>query len=126
MPDDDERRRRIEAWSRRTLEALCCGCGQLRTVRANDMGRGGSIEAAYDDRARLARAQEHGYRHAELELYWRWLRTLKCSACREWTWHALVFDDSTRNWDVDELTDPPYAPQPFQARDPGDHRGRSA
>jgi hypothetical protein len=89
IPEDEMRR--IEAWARRHIPALCCVCGQVRTVRANYAGRGGWVGEPFKYPEHLARAKSIG-RRGDLELHWRHLRTLKCSACEDWTWHALVFE----------------------------------
>lgn len=60
------------------VRALCCECGNLRTTaarwsRRGDAGR--SYENPHDPRG------------------WRMTRTIKCSACKTMTVHALLCDD---------------------------------
>jgi len=121
MDREDERRERITAWERRLIRALCCTCGQSRTLRANYYGRNGAGDIdgpAFDNPEHLSRCQARGH-FLEVQLYWRHLRTLKCSACREWTRHALVSGDNEPLFpgDVDELTN--YTPHPWRTRGGG-------
>jgi len=74
--------------------ALCCACGNLRTVSKRNHGRvRGSVANPFDDPAHLSGCQSRGV-FLDVELHWRYLGTFKCHICDEWTQHALVGDES--------------------------------
>ncbi|UUO03849.1 hypothetical protein M4D79_14105 [Mycolicibacterium novocastrense] len=66
------------------VRALCCDCGNLRTVKATHKHRGYVADAGRDPRG------------------WRMLGLLKCTACRKVTRHALLRDDRPECRDVVE------------------------
>jgi hypothetical protein len=68
-----------------TVRALCCECGNLRTVSANcSFRRDDNKTCDNDDRRHPGR-------------FWRMTGTLKCSACKAATRHALLRDVTSRN-----------------------------
>jgi hypothetical protein len=70
------------------VRALCCECGNLRTVSANHRSRNDDNRSGEcDDDARG----------------WRVTGTLKCSVCGGKTRHALLRDDDTEFRDIAEL-----------------------
>lgn len=69
------------------VRALCCVCGQQRTVSVG-YSRYDDANQAWDDGA-----NENG---------WRMTRTLKCAHCRALTRHALLRDGDPRRDYVEE------------------------
>jgi len=70
-----------------TVRALCCECGNLRTVSNKYRRCDGnySSDAGVDPRG------------------WHMTGTLKCSACKSATTHAILRDDCPENRDFAEL-----------------------
>jgi hypothetical protein len=97
---------------RRQVKALCCDCGQLRTLSTDNWGRRGDsdIGLPFTSAEHLASCHSSGH-FLEVRLHWRSLRTLNCSACDAWTRHAVVFGRPTSPNDPDELTN--YEPRGF-------------
>jgi len=65
--------------TRPRVPALCCECGNLRTVAASYRWRYDDPESSCDD-GRDSRG-------------WRLTRTMRCSACKAMTRHAILRDD---------------------------------
>lgn len=100
--------------SSRRIFGLCCECGQVRTLQPNYMGRGDSVGSPLESARQLDAIQSRGH-WLGIELYWRELRTLKCTTCDRWTRHALVYDGGpTCSHDPDELTNYAVDGQPGQ------------
>ncbi len=76
---------RNDALRRLRLRALCCQCGQLRTVSGVYRRRDGNN----------AREGSH-------PKHWRMTTTLKCAHCAETTRHALLRDANDPGRDVGE------------------------
>lgn len=78
------------------VRALCCVCGQLRTVSANASPRRDDPNVTY----------EGWGPYAHLLGWWRFTRTLKCATCKQQTRHALLRDaDEPQHRDYAERTD---------------------
>jgi hypothetical protein len=69
--------------TRPRVHALCCECGNLRTVAASYRWRYDDPESSYDDDQ-----DPRG---------WRLTRTLRCSACEAMTRHAILREDDARD-----------------------------
>lgn len=77
----------IKAVANTRRQALCCECGNLRTVSPN-YHRSNDPNYGYGDQAR-----ERGWRHTQ---------TLKCEACQNRTRHALLRPTDVGDPDYDE------------------------
>lgn len=80
------------------VPALCCTCGNVRTVSTGYSAGHTQLSACESlPAATLADCWSRGY-YLEHEPGWRCLTLLKCDHCGERTRHALIRDDEHRNF----------------------------
>jgi hypothetical protein len=78
--------------------ALCCICGQLRSVSSRNNGR--NVQSRVSQALtpeQLAEVQARGHM-LEVEPYWRAVNTFRCATCEDWTRHAYVHLDAAEAW----------------------------
>lgn len=85
-------------------QALCCICGQVRTVSKRYSGRRAGAVYGPANPERLREWQSRGF-DLDVEPYWRHLNTLKCRNCGEWTRHAVITAGLTAAADEDKPAD---------------------
>ncbi len=85
------------------LAALCCICGEFRTLSDRTYGRVGGVSAPLEPEF-LRECQSRGV-YLDVEAHWRHLRVLKCHHCGEWTRHAVITAGPTAADDEDKPVD---------------------
>jgi hypothetical protein len=78
--------------------ALCCECGQLRTVGRNaPLSVKDRVTAGMSPQ--LLRRMMPGDRWSGIEPYWRWVAPFMCANCGTRRRHALLRDDEHADWE---------------------------
>lgn len=85
-----------------TIQALCCDCGTLRTVKLgghNNYIPPGFISGYRFDAVDIEERKAAGTMPADFQQYHQMLASLKCSTCKQRTRHALIHpaDDKWRD-----------------------------